>query len=265
MKINIVEVETEGDSLSILSVLRENAQLFPSKKLYTFLSPNKTSLGLFNEIGSLTYSEFYNKSFTLATALRPHASQKDRILLVYPPSLDFIVAFIGCLIAGFIPVPVFPPDPSFFYQYSSASNDNISNCSSSEFSAGKDKRAREIHVFDSIKVSCGAKVVLTNKLYRDALKRVTNLNAALKLELNAVSIFSDQYSMFDLTWIASDELITLNNTGTESYSAEKFLLILGIIQGKTVGIHPYMYYLQTMTLHFCNIHLVQHQFRRALS
>ena len=45
MKINKVEVETEGDSLSILSVLRENAQLFPSKKLYTFLSPNKTSLG----------------------------------------------------------------------------------------------------------------------------------------------------------------------------------------------------------------------------
>ena len=147
-------------------------------------------VGLFNEIGSLTYSEFYNKSFTLATALRPHASQKDRILLVYPPSLDFIVAFIGCLIAGilfitsivlkkylflfliyysisgFIPVPVFPPDPSSFYQYSAASNDNITYSSSSEFSAGKDKRSREIHVFDSIKVSCGAKVVLTNKLYR---------------------------------------------------------------------------------------------------
>ena len=84
-------------------------------------------------------------------------------------SIVLIKMFIPVLIysiSGFIPVPVFPPDPSSFYQYSSASNDNNSNCSSSEFSAGKDKRAREIHVFDSIKVSCGAKVVLTNKLYR---------------------------------------------------------------------------------------------------
>ena len=30
---------------------------------------------------------------------------------MYPPSLDFIVAFIGCLKAGLIAVPTFPPDP----------------------------------------------------------------------------------------------------------------------------------------------------------
>ena len=33
----------------------------------------------------------------------------DAVLLVYPPSLDFVAAFAGCLAVGALPVPVFPP------------------------------------------------------------------------------------------------------------------------------------------------------------
>ena len=33
------------------------------------------------------------------------------MLLVYPPSLDFIVAYLACLRAGVVAVPVFPPHP----------------------------------------------------------------------------------------------------------------------------------------------------------
>src|SRR5262249_9366855 len=32
----------------------------------------------------------------------------ERILLHYPPGLDFIISFLGCLYAGAIAVPVFP-------------------------------------------------------------------------------------------------------------------------------------------------------------
>ena len=35
----------------------------------------------------------------------------ERVLLAYPPGLDFFVAFLGCLKAGAIAVPVYPPDP----------------------------------------------------------------------------------------------------------------------------------------------------------
>ena len=35
----------------------------------------------------------------------------DRVLLVYPPSPDFVTAFVGCLDAGLVPVPVAPPNP----------------------------------------------------------------------------------------------------------------------------------------------------------
>lgn len=33
------------------------------------------------------------------------------MLLVYPPSLHFAVAFVACLRAGLVAVPVYPPDP----------------------------------------------------------------------------------------------------------------------------------------------------------
>src|SRR4051794_10320301 len=35
----------------------------------------------------------------------------DRVLLVYTPSLEFARAFIGCLLARVVPVPVTPPNP----------------------------------------------------------------------------------------------------------------------------------------------------------
>ena len=42
-------------------------------------------------------------------ALAPHASPGDRILLAYPPGLEFLVGFFGALYAGMIAVPAYPP------------------------------------------------------------------------------------------------------------------------------------------------------------
>lgn len=33
------------------------------------------------------------------------------VLLVYPPSMDFVTALLGCMMAGVVPVPVAPPNP----------------------------------------------------------------------------------------------------------------------------------------------------------
>ena len=47
------------------------------------------------------------------SALREHGVRPgDRALLIYPPSLDFIPAFFGCLYAGVIAVPAYPPQPA---------------------------------------------------------------------------------------------------------------------------------------------------------
>ena len=52
----------------------------------------------------------------IATMRQPNlrvagALRQVRVLLVYPPSLDFIVAYLACLRAGVVAVPVFPPHP----------------------------------------------------------------------------------------------------------------------------------------------------------
>eukprot|EP00918_Siedleckia_nematoides_P051076 GHVU01111818.1.p1 GENE.GHVU01111818.1~~GHVU01111818.1.p1 ORF type:complete len:410 (+),score=34.37 GHVU01111818.1:324-1553(+) len=38
--------------------------------------------------------------------------KNDRIILCYPPGLDFIIAFFACITTGIVAVPVYPPDPS---------------------------------------------------------------------------------------------------------------------------------------------------------
>lgn len=44
-----------------------------------------------------------------AVAESLHGLSNERILLMYPPGLDYIVAFFGCLYAGAIAVPAYPP------------------------------------------------------------------------------------------------------------------------------------------------------------
>ena len=54
----------------------------------------------------MTYRELDTLSRSLGAVLQTRVSPGDRVLLLYPPSLDFIVAFFGCLYAGAVAVPV---------------------------------------------------------------------------------------------------------------------------------------------------------------
>lgn len=58
---------------------------------------------------SITYHELFNKVQTVAQHIRQHTRVGDRVLLVYPPGLDYIVSFYACLLAKVIAVPVYPP------------------------------------------------------------------------------------------------------------------------------------------------------------
>eukprot|EP00919_Chromeraceae_sp_WS-2016_P063007 GHVR01149130.1.p1 GENE.GHVR01149130.1~~GHVR01149130.1.p1 ORF type:complete len:251 (+),score=35.21 GHVR01149130.1:75-827(+) len=66
-----------------------------------------------NKIHEITYSELYRKSICIGIILLDEVKVKkgDRVLLCYPPGVEFIFSFFGCLYAGVIPVPVSPPDP----------------------------------------------------------------------------------------------------------------------------------------------------------
>ena len=57
----------------------------------------------------LSYHSLMIKSKAIAAIIQRHTNKGDRVLLVYPPGLEFICAFYGCLYAGVIAVPVYPP------------------------------------------------------------------------------------------------------------------------------------------------------------
>ena len=95
----------------------------------------------------------------------------DRVLLVFFPGLQFMISLLACFIAGFIAVPVFPPDPR--------------------------KLKKDLHHFISIQSSSGARVVLTHGLYNFA-KKVTDIG----------NMFSNSAVTWpELQWISVDDVI----------------------------------------------------------
>ena len=61
--------------------------------------------------GSLTYAALDKHARAIAGFLQSQARFGDRILLLYPPGLHFVRAFLGCLYAGVLAVPAPPLDP----------------------------------------------------------------------------------------------------------------------------------------------------------
>ncbi|MEM6612880.1 MAG: AMP-binding protein, partial [Cyanobacteria bacterium P01_C01_bin.72] len=57
----------------------------------------------------LTYQELREKSQAIATELIARNLEGERVLLIYPAGLSFVTAFLGCLYAGAIAVPIYPP------------------------------------------------------------------------------------------------------------------------------------------------------------
>ncbi len=90
---------------SILDQLDRLGDKHPNKLLYSYLDLNG------NPLESYTYASFLHRTKAIAGQLRKgHGfAPGERLLLAYPPGLEMICAFFGCVRAGLIPVPVYPP------------------------------------------------------------------------------------------------------------------------------------------------------------
>lgn len=77
------------------------------KIVYTFLD----DLG--RETVNLSFEDVDRAARKIAAALQRDAGavKGDRVMLCYPPGLDFALAFWGCLYAGVVGIPVYPPYP----------------------------------------------------------------------------------------------------------------------------------------------------------
>ena len=58
----------------------------------------------------LSYRELDQRARTIAAALQAQASLGDRAVLLFPSGPDYVAAFFGCLYAGVIAVPAYPPE-----------------------------------------------------------------------------------------------------------------------------------------------------------
>lgn len=97
---NIIEAET------LVDILRGRAQEKPHQQVYKYLIDGET------EETSLTYEQLEQKAKAIAAHLQSICSPQDRVLLLYPSSIDYITAFFGCLYAGVIAIPAYPPRPN---------------------------------------------------------------------------------------------------------------------------------------------------------
>src|SRR5262249_30431890 len=58
-----------------------------------------------------TYGDLHRRARAIAAKLQERMTAGERVLLVFPPGLDFISAFFGCLYAGVLAVPATYPKP----------------------------------------------------------------------------------------------------------------------------------------------------------
>ncbi len=89
----------------LTQLLRTRGANDANRTAYTFLADGE------DEAHPVTYGELHARAAAVAAELRDHVVPGDRVLLLFPSGTSFIENFFGCLHAGAIAVPAYPPDP----------------------------------------------------------------------------------------------------------------------------------------------------------
>ncbi len=88
---------------TLVELLCQRAKAQPEQTAFTFLVDGKT------ESSKLTYFELDQQARAIAAKLQSLNLTGERALMLYPPGLEFIAAFFGCLYASVVAVPAYPP------------------------------------------------------------------------------------------------------------------------------------------------------------
>src|SRR5262245_61539046 len=121
---------------TLTELLARRAACQPNDLAFAFLADGDTVKE------RLTYAELDRHARRIAGVLRAAGTGREPVLLLYPPGLEYIAAFFGCIYAGSIAVPAYPPH-----------------------------RNRSLDRLRGIVADAGAKVVLCGESVRAALRR----------------------------------------------------------------------------------------------
>jgi acyl-CoA synthetase (AMP-forming)/AMP-acid ligase II len=94
-----------GDLHDINAIAQWRGKHQADKSAFVFLADGE------KEANTLTFGELHHSACSVATWLQEHELVGERVLLLYPQGVDFIIGFLGCLYAGAIAVPAYPPHP----------------------------------------------------------------------------------------------------------------------------------------------------------
>ncbi|HEU4326185.1 MAG TPA: aminotransferase class III-fold pyridoxal phosphate-dependent enzyme [Roseiflexaceae bacterium] len=98
--------ESVTQAQTLVELLRWRALHQADALAFIFLADGET------QEQRLTYAELDGRARAIAARLHGLCEGGERALLLYPSGLDYMAAFFGCLYAGVIAVPVYPPHPS---------------------------------------------------------------------------------------------------------------------------------------------------------
>lgn len=100
------DMEMRQTERSLLSFLEENAKNVPEKPAITWITDEKGT-----EAAPLTYRTLWRSIGQVAHLLlnKYELKKGDRVLLLFEPGPQFVQVFLGCLNAGIIAVPLYPP------------------------------------------------------------------------------------------------------------------------------------------------------------
>ena len=87
----------------LVALLRHRALVTPDACAYVFLKDGESVEH------TISFGELDRRARIIAAQLQAKDMKDKRALLIFPAGIDYIAAFLGCLYAGVIAVPIYPP------------------------------------------------------------------------------------------------------------------------------------------------------------
>jgi amino acid adenylation domain-containing protein len=95
---------TFGGATSFVDVVRDRARRWPRREVFTFLTDGEG-----DREDLLTFGRLDLRARAVGARLRELGLAGERALLLYPPGLEFLEAFSGCLYGGVVAIPAHLP------------------------------------------------------------------------------------------------------------------------------------------------------------
>jgi len=95
-----------ASATTLLELLEARAEQLRDQPLFTFVEDGE------EERTVLSHAGLERRARSIGAALQRVVAAGERAVLLYPPGLEYVAGFFGCLAAGVVAVPAYPPDPT---------------------------------------------------------------------------------------------------------------------------------------------------------